>query len=242
MVRLPTVSAIPLAHSVSLDMFLAVIVSATEVGNTRPSSPTAETVVQIHDVGFYCLTSSAWDDLSQTGDSSFSAPGYGDQTDMYMREHTSSGTATPAPEHPCAPLRKIISAGTFYYAQEPQWDISSRLQRRLARNEPWDAAIYDDRFVWNEFVVKSLLDFRERLDAFERVELDQCQFIVRSSHRIRLSMLIESTGACYPRICWRMYACFTRTSYQWHPHCRHHVTDLSPWLETVWDAIQYSRR
>ncbi|KAI0722816.1 inositol polyphosphate phosphatase [Earliella scabrosa] len=164
--------------SIANDMFLAVIVSATEVGNTRPSSPTAETVAQIHDVGFFCLTSSAWDDLSLTGDTGFSAPGYGDQADMYMREHTASGTATPAPEHPCTPLRKIISAGTFYYASEPQWDISSRLQRRLARNEPWDAATYDDRFVWNEFIVKSLLDFRDRLDAQERAELDQCQFIV----------------------------------------------------------------
>lgn len=159
------------------DMFLAVIVSATEVGNVRPSSPTPEAVAQIHDVGFYCLTSSLWDDLSLTGDP-LAAPGFGDNSDTYMREH-GSGTATPAPEHPCQPLRKIISAGTFYYAMEPQWDISSRLQRRLSRSERWDASSYDDRFVWNEYIVKSLLDFRERLDAHERAELDQCQFIVR---------------------------------------------------------------
>lgn len=157
-------------------MFLAVVLSATEVGNTRPSSPTAETVAQIHDVGFYCLTSSSWDDLSLSGESN---SGYGDQGDMYMREYPSNGTSTPAPEHPCQALRKIIAAGTFYYAQEPQWDISSRLQRRLARSEPWDAATCDDRFVWNEYIVKSLLDFRERLDAQERADLDRCQFIVR---------------------------------------------------------------
>ena len=160
-------------------MFLAVVTSATDVGNTRPSASTPETVAQIHDVGFYCLTSSTWDDPNSLATDPLASPGYGDQADMYMREHTGSGTATPAPEHPCAPLRKIISAGTFYYAVEPQWDISSRLQRRLARSEPWDAATYDDRFVWNEYIVRSLLDFRERLDVQERVELDQCQFIVR---------------------------------------------------------------
>ncbi|KAI0750962.1 inositol polyphosphate phosphatase [Daedaleopsis nitida] len=164
--------------SIANDMFLAVVLSATEVGNTRPSSPTAETVAQIHDVGFYCLTSPSWDDLSLTGESGFTSSGYDDQADMYMREHTSNGTSTPAPEHPCQALRKIIAAGTFYYAQEPQWDISSRLQRRLARSEPWDAATYDDRFVWNEYIVRSLLDFRERLDAQERADLDHCQFIV----------------------------------------------------------------
>ena len=225
-------------------MFLAVIVSATEVGNTRPSSPTAETVAQIHDVGFFCLTSSAWDDLSLTGDTGFSAPGYGDQADMYMREHTASGTATPAPEHPCAPLRKIISAGTFYYASEPQWDISSRLQRRLARNEPWDAATYDDRFVWNEFIVKSLLDFRDRLDAQERDELDQCQFIVRPYPT--LEMIVRSVVHCVPgtrhtglRRC--MHPCVACAPDKWYSHRRHYLPNLSPWLEASWDTIQHSR-
>ncbi|EIW61212.1 DNase I-like protein [Trametes versicolor FP-101664 SS1] len=160
--------------SISGEMFLAVITSATDVGNTRPSSPTSESVSQIHDVSFFCLTSSLWDESSLNGDAPPN-PGYGDQNDMY---YNASGSATPAPEHPCQPLRKLISTGTFYYASDPQWDISSRLQRRLARTEPWDASIFDDRFVWNEYIIRSLLDFRERLDPQERAELDQCQFIV----------------------------------------------------------------
>ncbi|KAI0375801.1 inositol polyphosphate phosphatase [Pilatotrama ljubarskyi] len=163
--------------SIANDIFLAVIVSATELGNTRPSSPTAETVCQIHDVGFYCLTSSLWDDPTSNGDP-LANTAFGDQSDVYAREYNASGSSTPAPEHPCQPLRKLISAGTFYYASDPQWDISSRLQRRLARSEPWDPSTYDDRFVWNEYIVKSLLDFRERLDPHERADLDKCQFIV----------------------------------------------------------------
>ncbi|KAI0775957.1 DNase I-like protein [Trametes elegans] len=140
--------------SIANEMFLAVIVSATEVGNTRPASPTPET-------------------LSLNGDST----GYGDQNDAY-RDYNAGGTATPAPEHPCQPLRKLISTGTFYYASDPQWDLSTRLQRRFARSEPWDPSMFDERFVWNEYIVKSLLDFRERLDPTERADLDRCQFIV----------------------------------------------------------------
>lgn len=41
-----------------------------------------------------------------------------------------------------------------------------------------DLGAFDERFVWNEYIVRSLLDFRERLDAQEREEIDRCQFIV----------------------------------------------------------------
>ena len=75
------------------------------------------------------------------------------------------------------PLTKIIAAGTFYYALEPYWDLSSRLSQRLNRDEQ-DMGQHDNRFVWNEYIVRSLLDFREQLDPRERCELDRCQFIV----------------------------------------------------------------
>lgn len=106
-----------------------------------------------------------------------------------------SGPSTPNPnvfEHPCMPLTKIMSTGTFYYALEPYWDLSSRLQHRLGRTDAVsrDVATYDERFVWNEYIVRSLLDFRERLDPREREELDRCQFIVRMYciHRLIIFM------------------------------------------------------
>ena len=226
-------------------MFLAVVTSATEVGNTRPSAPVPEIVSQIHDVGFFCLTSSTWDDLTLAADPLASAGGYSDSADTYMRDYTNSGTTTPAPEHPCAALRKIISGGTFYYAMEPQWDISSRLQHRLARHEPWDASTYDDRFVWNEFIVRSLLDFRERLEPRERVDLDQCQFIVRSNHNgISLLVLIfgwHCIGSRHPRICRREH---TRSPGPSHQRDSHHCDDFphfSAGMETCGDPIQHAR-
>jgi hypothetical protein len=79
------------------------------------------------------------------------------------------------------PLTKILSSGSFYYALDPPWDLSSRLSVRLSRDNliPYDVGIFDERFVWNEYIVRSLLDFREKLDPPERQDLDRCQFIVR---------------------------------------------------------------
>jgi hypothetical protein len=79
------------------------------------------------------------------------------------------------------PLTKILSSGSFYYALDSPWDLSSRLAVRLSRDttSTKDIGTFDERFVWNEYIVRSLLDFRERLDTNEREELDSCQFIVR---------------------------------------------------------------
>lgn len=35
--------------------------------------------------------------------------------------------------------------------------------------------------MWNEYIMKSLLDFRERLDPEEKRDLDRCQFLVRTT-------------------------------------------------------------
>ncbi|KAI0346811.1 inositol polyphosphate phosphatase [Trametopsis cervina] len=169
--------------SIAGDMFLAVITSATEVGNIRPSGGRSESVAKIHEVGFYCLTSAAWDDLVTTYDAA-SSPSMADHADNLLREgYRDSGASTPNSqlyEHPCMPLQKIIGAGTFYYALQPHWDLSSRLSQRLKRNSTAvkDLAVYDDRFIWNEYMVRSLLDFRERLEPQEREDFDSCQFIV----------------------------------------------------------------
>jgi len=126
-----------------------------------------------------------WDDLSIVGDS-LPSPTYEEQQVdvMSLREIRDSyqQNVVPPPvfEHPCAALKKILSSGSFYYALSPHWDISSRLAERLSRDSGVpDLGAFDDRFVWNEYVVRSLLDFRERLDMQEREDLDRCQFIVR---------------------------------------------------------------
>ncbi|KAI0040646.1 DNase I-like protein [Auriscalpium vulgare] len=168
----------------SADMFLAVVTSATDLGNARPSAALPESIAKIHDVSFYSLTSSRWDDLSLIGDA-LPSPSL-DSDVMSMRDAretynpNANATAAAGFEHPCLPLTKILSSGSFYYALGPHWDISSRLSERLSRgvSSARDVAMFDERFVWNEYIVRSLLDFRARLDPQERDELDQCQFIV----------------------------------------------------------------
>ena len=165
------------------DLFLAIITSATEIGNTRPTAHSPESISKIHEVSFFCLTSSVWDDLSLVGDG-LPSPSYTEQVDvMALRETRDSFQANPVQpplfEHPCAALKKILSSGSFYYALGPHWDLSSRLAERLSRDRgEADLGAFDDRFVWNEYIVRSLLDFRERLDMQEREDLDRCQFIV----------------------------------------------------------------
>lgn len=156
-----------------LDIFLAVVTSATEIGNTRPSGIHTESVARIHEVNFYSLTSPLWDDLS--GSAENLGP---DDTVNYA--HTQQNT-TQVFEHPCMPLTKILSSGSFYYALDSYWDLSSRLAARLVRDSTAasDIGTFDSRFVWNEFIIRSLLDFRDRLDATEREDFDICQFLVR---------------------------------------------------------------
>ncbi|KAG2156260.1 SacI homology domain-containing protein [Suillus clintonianus] len=165
--------------SVENDTFLAVVSSATEVGKTRPSDSQPESVAKIHEVSFYCLTSNLWDDFPASQDTLLN-PENVDALMTREQQHYSQSTTPPVFEHPCMPLTKILSSGSFYYALDPAWDLSSRLPVRLARDRSsaHDIGIFDERFVWNEYIVRSLLNFRERLDPLEREELDKCQFIV----------------------------------------------------------------
>ncbi|KAJ7068496.1 inositol polyphosphate phosphatase [Mycena amicta] len=161
--------------SIEKDVFLAVVTSATEVGNTRPNASSGESVSRIHEVCFFSLTSSIWDELPAE---TLNNPESVDS--MLMRDNYGQSTPPPVFEHPCMPLTKILSSGSFYFANDSQWDISSRLAVRLARDKdvPWDLATFDEKFIWNAFLVRSLLDFRSRLDSLERKDFDACQYLV----------------------------------------------------------------
>lgn len=163
--------------SVEQEIFLAVVTSATEVGNTRPAAPQTESVAKIHEVSFYSLTTSTWDDLSAASEGLISPDAV---NDSFNPGYT---TGPQVFEHPCMPLTKIISSGSFYYAYDTPWDLSSRLSVRLTRSsrEPYasrDIGTFDERFVWNEYIIRSLLDFRSRLDHDERSDLDRCHFLI----------------------------------------------------------------
>jgi hypothetical protein len=77
-----------------IDTFLAVVTSAAEIGNTRPSAIQAENVARIHEVCFYSLTSGTWDELPAVDDS-FGSPDTTEST--YMQECSRLRTSMFAP-------------------------------------------------------------------------------------------------------------------------------------------------
>lgn len=166
----------------TVDIFLAVVTSAVSIGNVRPGSNQPEEVNRIQEVGFFGLNTSQYDDLG-AAEGALPSPVFLDNTADSIMKDSAYSMSQPQPsiyEHPAAAIMNLFTSGTFYYTPAPVWDLSSRLSERIKKRiEVGDVfASFDRRFVWNEFVVKSLLDFREGLDQTERDELDRCQFIV----------------------------------------------------------------
>ena len=129
-------------------------------------------------------------------------------------------------EHPCLPLTKILSSGSFYYALDSPWDLSSRLAVRLSKDpkSARDLGTFDERFVWNEYIVRSLLDFREHLDVNEREDLDNCQFIVCWFFRIGVNYLTY----IYDRF-WQYKDTWVYSPWRYQPHRQ---MGLQHWLHS----------
>ncbi|KAL5636707.1 hypothetical protein ACGC1H_000616 [Rhizoctonia solani] len=167
--------------SVGGELFLAVVTLAGVIGNLTPNATRQEQVSKIREVAFFSLNSSTYDDLSLASNAPTS-PTIGAYELNELNDRDAYGqqmqTAQPVYEHPCAALSKIMSSGTFYYASDGKWDISTRLQARTKRQAQHDHSVYDSRFIWNEYIVGSLMDFRSRLDPSERDDLDTCHFII----------------------------------------------------------------
>lgn len=183
------------------DIFLSVIAHAQSL--TSRYNP-EEQVSRIQAVDFYSLSSSAWDDWH--GGAAGVPPSVA--TDDYPLDQTSipsssSGTASPsysssssdpaAPQllHPATAMRKILSNGHFYFSSG-NYDISTRLEERLRRRDEEtsdqtsdgddhnlvSSSSYDTRFVWNSFLMDSLLDFRSNLTRDEKKAFDDAAFLV----------------------------------------------------------------
>ncbi|KAG8721546.1 inositol polyphosphate 5-phosphatase [Ceratobasidium sp. 394] len=167
--------------SVGGELFLAVVTSATVIGNLTPQKTNPEQVSKINEVAFFSLNTNTYDDLSLASDGPTSPTiGAYEMNDAYERDSLGHQMQTTQPvyEHPCSSLSKIMSSGTFYYASNGRWDISTRLQARTRRQATHDQNVFDPRFVWNEYIAGSLIDFRARLEQNERDELDTCHFII----------------------------------------------------------------
>lgn len=138
--------------------------------------------MSISGVAFFCVNRPTWDgldappDLQHPGIGTASSSGGLDPYDAILPPQGSSSAAAAnanVAEHPCTSLKRLLSAGSFYYAEDGAFDLSTRLDRRVGRSSSThDISRYDGRFVWNTFMIEPLMDFRNRLDADERARLD----------------------------------------------------------------------
>ena len=136
------------------DIFLCVVTIALKSGTLRPK----ESVSRIHAVQFFCVNNPRWD---------------------YTPNAQNDGKYEAAAneielEHPCAPLQKLLSNGSFYFSADS--DLTNRIQNRSAESRV-DIDHFDEGFLWNRYMIQQLITFRSQLRETERVILDECRFL-----------------------------------------------------------------
>ncbi|PWZ02378.1 hypothetical protein BCV70DRAFT_198659 [Testicularia cyperi] len=162
--------------NVGQDLFVAVVTSAQEVGAIRPN----EVAMRITAVSFFCVNRATWDESLVSDMSTSQLEPY----DSYTPAHDTVPAQPSVYEHPCASLRKLLSTGTFYYAKGGAFDISTRLDQRVAdairtrTSSAHDISQYDSRFVWNNYMIEPLISFRDRLDSSDRARIDAECFLL----------------------------------------------------------------
>lgn len=117
-------------------------------------------------------------------------------------------------EHPLSGMKKILDGGSFYFADPgSDWDVSSRLEERVRRERGEPSSVIEEtagvsqeslekdsvgkrivkedrRFVWNDFLLGGLREFRAGLESDEeREEFDRCGFLVSTSSSSRMQGL-----------------------------------------------------
>lgn len=123
--------------AVNGEVFLSVISRASRAATVRPG----ETVEQILEVAFYCLSSADYDDVVPL--ESLETESYSDASSTYSGGTYGQGLSRREVhlEHPYHELRKLLSNRSFYYSTD--FDITNRLQERYAstQGQPWGTTL-----------------------------------------------------------------------------------------------------
>lgn len=147
------------------DIFLCVITSKRQVAEPLPN----EQINKINDVEFYSLTNDVWDFLD------LNSNGYPHNE----TEETQSANYTPRiPQHPCWELRKFLTDGSFFYSSD--FDLTSTLQNRgvnINGKERLSVDNFHTDYMWNNFMMEGIIQFRNNLSEREKKILDYCHFL-----------------------------------------------------------------
>lgn len=147
--------------TINSDVFLCVVNDSKRAATVRPG----ETIQQIKNVEFHCLSRSDYDHLLNSQINPFPT----DDLDADGFDH--SGQKEALLEHPCMALKKLLSGGSFYYSSD--FDLTKRLQDRPAESTTVAIDSLDAGFLWNTYMIQPLVEFRSRLSEREKLALDQ---------------------------------------------------------------------
>ena len=143
------------------DVFLCVVNDSKRAATVRPG----ETIQQIKNVEFHCLSRPEFDHLLNNQVNPFPTDDLdADGFDQY-------GHKDQLLEHPCMALKKLLSGGSFYYSAD--FDLTKRLQDRPADSTTVAIDSLDAGYLWNSFMIQPLVEFRSRLSERERLTLDK---------------------------------------------------------------------
>ncbi|KAG1470960.1 hypothetical protein G6F56_002389 [Rhizopus delemar] len=139
--------------TVQSECFVAIVTDCFSVGRIRAG----EEVHKIQSVSFYSLSSAKYDDFM-------------DFSDSYDSDDTENNV-----QHPCVQLQKLFSTGNFYFTLD--FDLTKTVQ---ARTSVASSGVYsfDQHFLWNQFMISGLLEFRSRLERKKQMDLDRGGFLV----------------------------------------------------------------
>ncbi|CAO0793176.1 unnamed protein product [Mucor circinelloides] len=140
------------------ECFVAIVTDCVSVGRIRAG----EEVYKIQSVSFYSLSSNNYDD--------FVDPASWD--DDWDQPSNNNGNVI---QHPCAQLQKLFSVGSFYFT--PDFDLTKTVQARTSKAS-LGVHSFDEHFLWNQFLISGLLDFRSKLDRKKQMDLDRGGFLV----------------------------------------------------------------
>jgi len=168
--------------SINRDVFLCVITQASRVATLRPG----ETVERIVSVEFFCLNTDAYDTVLHAN------PWDADSDASSIYTQGLSRRDEPV-EHPCRELQKLLSNGSFYYSTD--FDLTNRMQDRPADASHFDIDNFEEGFLWNSFMIQPLVQFRSRLLAHDRQELDASRILTSAIRGFCLTMTIPQSSA-----------------------------------------------
>ena len=136
-----------------------------------------------------CLTSSRYDHL--LSDTINPYPTDDLDEDGFDLSHPQSNVQE---SHPALDLKKLLSSGTFFYSAD--FDLTRRLQKRVTDDTPTIAVeSLNAGFLWNSFMIESLVQFRSKLSTAEKRALDDSRILTSAIRGYCGSIVIPWSSA-----------------------------------------------